>query len=302
LSPDDQLPNLLVAGAMRSGTTSAFRYLDAHPDIYMSPNKEPHFLAFEGTTPAFTGPGDEGLNQRICTSLDQYRTLFAPGRSTRWRGEASAMYLHLPAALEGLARHHIEPFVVLFLRDPADRAASAFEYMRRQGREPLETLAEALDAEEERRRLGWAPIWHYLTVSRYSEQLTQWQAAVGADNLHVVLFEDLERAPRETFATIFERLGVDPDAPIEYVVHNQSGSPRSVLLERMTRRAGPWRRRLKRSLPRSARHAFERLRENNIVAGEGIDPATRARIVTAVEDDVRRLEDILGRDLSAWRR
>ena len=85
-------------------------------------------------------------------------------------------------------------------------------------------------------------------------------------------------------------------------MHNQSGSPRSVLLERMTRRAGPWRRRLKRSLPRSARHAFERLRENNIVAGDGIDTATRARIVTEVDDDVRRLEQIIERDLSAWRR
>ena len=299
---DDQLPNLLVAGAMRAGTTSAYRYLDAHPDIFMSPTKEPHFLAFEGAAPTYTGPGDDHFNRRACTTLEEYRALFAGGRTARWRGEASAMYLHLPATLDGMARHGIEPFVVLFLRDPAERAASAFEYLRRQGRETLATLTEGLDAEPERRRLGWAPIWHYTEISRYSEQVLRWRDAVGADNLEVVLFEDLERSPRETFASIFGRLGVDPDAPIEYVVHNQSGSPRSVLLERMTRRAGPWRRRIKRSLPRGARHAFERLREGNIVGRDSVDDAARQRIVAAVEDDVRRLEEVLERDLSAWRR
>jgi hypothetical protein len=286
---------------MRSGTTSAYRYLDAHPDIYMSPSKEPHFLAFEGAAPTYTGPDDDHLNQRVCTDLEQYRALFAAGSATRWRGEASAMYLYLPAALEGMHRHDIEPFVLLFLRDPADRAASAFEYLRRQGREPLATLAEALDAEPERRRLGWAPMWHYLAAGLFSEQVARWQNAVGADNLDVVLFEDLESSPQATFASIFNRLGVDPDAPIDYVVHNRSGAPRSVAVERLTRRAGPWRRKLKRALPRPARRAFERLREQNIVGTDGVDPQTRSRIVAAVSPDVQRLEEMLGRDLSAWR-
>jgi len=302
LPADPQLPNLLIAGAMRSGTTSAYRYLEAHPDIFMSPSKEPHFLAFEGCSPAFTGPGDDHLNQRVCTNLEEYRALFAPGASTRYRGEASAMYLYLPAALEGMKRHHIEPFVLLFLRDPADRAASAFEYLRRQGREPLATLAEALDAEPERRALGWAPMWHYLAAGRFADQVTRWRDAVGTDNLQVVLFEDLERSPKSTFASIFERLGVDPDAPIDYVVHNRSGAPRSVAVERMTRRAGPRLRKVKRALPRPVRRAFERFREQNIVSHDGVDVSTRARIVAEVADDVRRLEGIIERDLSAWRR
>jgi hypothetical protein len=302
LPADPQLPNLLIAGAMRSGTTSAYRYLEAHPDVFMSPSKEPHFLAFEGAPPTFTGPDDDHLNQRVCTSLEEYRTLFAPGAGARYRGEASAMYLYLPAALEGLKRHHIEPFVLLFLRDPADRAASAFEYLRRQGREPLETLAEALDAEPERRALGWAPMWHYLEAGRFAEQVTRWRDAVGADNLEVVLFEDLETSPQATFASIFERLGVDHDAAIDYVVHNRSGAPRSVAVERMTRRAGPKLRKLKRSLPRPARRAFERFREQNIVGRDDVDASTRARIVAEVADDVRRLEAIIDRDLSAWRR
>jgi hypothetical protein len=268
----------------------------------MSPVKEPMFLAFDGAPPQFTGPGDDGLNQRVCTELDGYRALFAAGAKARWRGEASAMYLYLPAALLGLARYEIEPFVLVFLRDPADRAQSAFDYLRRQGREPLATLAEGLDAEPERRRLGWAPMWHYLAAGMVADQVRAWRDAVGPDKLLPIVYEDLEREPRATFRDVFERLGVDPDAPIDYVVHNQSGEARSVLLERLTRTKGHWRRRVKRALPASARHAFERLREGNIVGTGGIDAQTRGRIVEAVADDVQRLEDIVGRDLSAWRR
>jgi hypothetical protein len=301
LPPDSQLPNLLVAGVMRSGTTSAYRYLEEHPDVFMSQVKEPMFLAFDGAPPKFTGPGDDGLNQRVCTDLDGYRALFAPGATARWRGEASAMYVYLPAVLDSLARYDIEPFVLIFLRDPADRAQSAFDYLRRQGREPLATLADGLDAEPERRRLGWSPMWHYLAAGMVADQVRAWRDAVGSDNLMPIFYEDLEREPRATFRAVFERLGVDPDAPIDYVVHNQSGTARSVVLERLTRTKGRWRRRVKRALPAGARHAFERLRERNIVGTRGIDPQTRGRIVEAVAPDVQRLEDLVGRDLSAWR-
>jgi hypothetical protein len=295
------LPNLLVAGAMRCGTTSLYRYFDAHPEIFMAASKEPQFLAYEGARPQYTGPGDERLNQRVYTELAEYETLFNGSDGARWRGEASATYLYLESTLGAIRRHELSPEVVVLLRDPADRAYSAFQYLRRQGREPLETLAAGLDAEEERRAEDWAPMWHYLRAGLYSAQLARWFEAVGREHVQVVLYEDLEQDPRATLRSLFEHLGVDPFVPIDVEVHNQSGTPRSRFVQRVTSRAGPMRRSLKRALPRRARRAFERLREKNIVRPPGLDAATRARIVAEVADDVRRTELLIGADLAAWR-
>src|SRR3954468_23619619 len=110
------MPNLLVVGAMRSGTTSIYRYLAEHPDIYMSEDKQPHFLAFEGHRPDYRGPGDEAFNTQTVTTLAGYQQLFAPGAGAAYRGEASAMYLYLPAAMAGIARHCPEAHCVAVLR------------------------------------------------------------------------------------------------------------------------------------------------------------------------------------------
>jgi hypothetical protein len=295
------LPNLLVAGAMRCGTTSIYRYFDAHPQIFMAASKEPQFLAFEGARPHYTGPGDERMNQRVYTELASYEALFDGSHGVRWRGEASATYLYLESTLQAIRRHSLTPEVIVLLRDPAERAYSAFEYLRRQGREPLETLAAGLDAEEARRAEGWSPMWHYLRAGLYADQLERWFDTVGREHVHVVRYEELERDPRATVTSLFELLGVDTMVPIDFAVHNQSGTPRSRVLQRVTSRAGPLRRSLKRALPPAARRTFEQLRERNIQRPPGLDDAARARIVAEVADDVHRTERLIGADLAAWR-
>ena len=295
---DPQLPNLLIAGAMRSGTTSAYRYLEAHPDIFMSPSKEPHFLAFEDCPPAYTGPGDDHLNQRVCTNLEEYRALFAPGASARVsrRGRRDVSLPPAPRSKEcsdttsnrssssSSATRPIAP------RLPSSicgaRAANRWRHWPKHSTPNRNGAA-----------LGWAPMWHYLAAGRFADQVTRWRDAIGADNLQVVLFEDLESSPGARSRRSSSGSVSTPTRRSTTWCTTNPAAPRSVAVERMTRRAGPRLRKIKRALPRPMRHAFERFREQNIVSRDGVDASTRARIVAEVADDVRRLEGIIERDL-----
>ena len=87
-----RLPNLFVIGAMKSGTTSLWQVLRAHPNVYMSPEKEPHYFTYAGQ------PIDPAYPARPRT-LDAYLALFAGVQDEGVIGEASPSYLAAPEAL-----------------------------------------------------------------------------------------------------------------------------------------------------------------------------------------------------------
>ena len=74
-------PNFFIVGAAKSGTSSLFYYLELHPDVYMSPIKEPHYFAHEYFPHKFTGPGDEGFSDNRIRDLDDYLKLFSSGKN-----------------------------------------------------------------------------------------------------------------------------------------------------------------------------------------------------------------------------
>src|SRR5688572_28750810 len=94
------MPNFLIIGPAKSATTSVYHYLDQHPQIYMSPVKEPRFFAYEGEKPAFVGPGDEAFANSSITEIDAYRALFRGVTGEVAIGEASPNYLYIPKAPE----------------------------------------------------------------------------------------------------------------------------------------------------------------------------------------------------------
>jgi hypothetical protein len=295
------LPNLLIVGAMRSGTTSAYRYLSQHPQVFMAPHKEPHFFAFEERRPSYAGPGDDRLNRSVITNLAEYESLFEGAEDHQWRGEASAMYLYLPESLVAMQRHALEASVVVLLRNPVDRAYSSFHYQRFRHREPIESFEQALEAETGRIAANWAPIWHYRRAGLYADQLAAYLEVFGRDRVHLILHEDLERDQRAAFGRLFSDLRVGADAQIDYAVHhNRSGTPRSALLRELLA-PGPIKRRMKRVLPARLQRTFERFRERSITTAAPMKPETRAALIQFFTDDIGRLESLIGRDLSSWR-
>jgi hypothetical protein len=296
--PPEDLPNLLVTGAMRSGTTTAYRVLSQHPEIFMAPWKEPHFLALGGRQPTFSGPGDDAMNRNAIVDEDAYRGLFREAAGFRWRGEASATYLYMPEAVAGIKDLLGAPKLLVFLRDPVDRALSAYQYLR--GREPLGEFTDALAAEEERIAAGWNPMWHYLAAGHYRPQLERFLEAFPRSQIHLALFEDLSERPDAVFGQIFAWLGVEQVA-VDAQAHNRSGVARSRAV-RLALRPNRFSRRVGRVVPEPVKRPLRRVREANMKpALSVIEPETRRRLAARFSDDVEFVESLTGHDLSAWR-
>ena len=199
------LPDFLIIGAQRAGTTALYEYLRRHPTITGPARKEVNFFDVHHRR----GPA-------------WYRGQFPRRRRDALVGEASPSYLFHPLAPERVAALLPEVRLIALLRNPIDRAHSHYHHEVELGREPL-TFEEALEREEERMRgelermladpAYFSHAWWnhtYLARGRYAEQLERWLAVFPRERLLVLPSEALFDRPAESYASILEFLGADP--------------------------------------------------------------------------------------------
>jgi len=296
------LPNFLVIGASKSGTTSLYYYLQQHPDVYMSPVKEPKFFALEGRKLDFRGPGaDERINRWAVTDIEEYRALFEGAEGEKAIGEASPTYLHSPQA-PGRIKHYVpEARLIALLRNPVDRAYSAYVQHVRDGREPL-SFSEALREEEGRLRDNWSPGWGYKRIGFYHRHLKRYYEMFGEERIKVCLYEELSEDPVGVSRDIFRFLGVDdafvPDTSLR---HNTSGIPRSRALLRFIKKPNVVKSALKPLLPGGVRKRISVNVQNwNLEKAPPLPEGARRELAEAYREDILGLQDLIGRDLSGW--
>jgi hypothetical protein len=303
------LPNFLVVGAQKGGTTALYQYLKQHPEVYMSPVKEPHFFAFEGERLDLRGPRDlEILSHIAVTEVEAYRELFRGTSGETAVGEASAVYLYSPKAPERIKHHIPEAKLIAVLRHPAERAYSSFLHMVRDGREPLDDFAAALEAEEARIRGNWGHIWHYKRAGFYHAQLERYYERFEREQIRVYLHEDLDEDPAGVLRDVFRFLGVDgafvPDTSTR---HNVAGIHKSKSLHALHAfliEPRPIKAALKPLLPTGLRRLAVALLVNGIRNRNLVKPPfpaeVRARLVEEYREDVLKVQGLIGRDLSKW--
>ena len=205
------LPDFLVIGAQKAGTTALYAYLRWHPGITGPSWKEVSFF-----------------DRHWWRGEAWYRGQFPLRAGERLVGEASPSYLFHPLAPERARSLVPDVRLVALLRDPVDRAYSQYQHEVALGREPL-SFEDALAAEDERllgeiERLvvdprAFSRAWwdhSYASRGRYAEQLERWLAAFPREQLLVVRTEDLGERPAETYASILAFLGAEPHALPEY--------------------------------------------------------------------------------------
>ncbi len=294
-------PTFLVIGAAKAGTTSLYRYLEQHPQIFMSPVKEPRFFALEGHSLDFRGPGDERIRLETTTSLEAYRKLFDGVQDELAVGEASVLYLHHDRAAAAIAKYVPDVKLIAVLRHPAERAYSGFLYRTRDGREPLRNFEDALREEPRRIADGWYYGWHDRDQGFYHRNLLRYFERFDPSRIRVYLYEDFDRNPLTVLSDVFSFLGVDPGfQPDVRVRHNPSGRARSPGLQRLLTTRHPLKEALKALVPEQWGHRLiARLQPANLERPP-LRPETRARLVEGYREDIRQLERLIGRDLSHW--
>lgn len=298
------MPNFLIIGAARAGTTALYYYLKQHPQIYMSPVKEPRFFAFEGEKLNARGPGQELLSKPV-TDIKAYRTLFRDASNETAIGEASPLYLYSPKAPERI-RHYIPAArLIAVLRNPVQRAYSHFLHNVRHGIEPLADFAQALEAEEIRVRNNWRGHWHHKQQGLYYVQLKRYFDTFDRAQIRCYLHEDLKVDPTGLLQDVFEFLGVDvtfvPDVSFR---PNMSGLPRHKTLHWFLTRLNRIKPIVKPLLPHELRQwivaTHTNLQNRNLVKPLLPLEMQRRLIQTHYKDDILNLQNLIQRDLSIW--
>lgn len=297
------LPNFIVIGAARCGTTSLHHYLGQHPDIYMCPVNEPNFFLFEGDTPPSDDPSVRylrAMGAQWVSNRGAYEDLFAGVQGEKAVGEVSPLYMQTRCAAHSIQRTMPEVRLIAVLRQPVDRAYTQFMGRRREGLE-RRTDFEAIIREELRHHEEPLIVGkYYLAPSRYYQCLQPYYACFPRERIHVGLFDDFARDPRAFLCEIFRFLGVDPAfTPDTSTRHNPTGVIRNPVLRGIWTRSLGLRIALRPYLPGAIRHAAFPIFARNLVRLP-FDPAFRAQLTELFRDEIGRLQDLIGRDLSGW--
>ncbi len=303
ISGQGRLPNFLIIGAPKSGTTSLGRYLRHHPDVFMPATEEPKYFVYGGVPPHYESPDNGDLLERARWRFDDYLALFADWKHQRAGGERSATYLWSHTAPGAIRATIPDARLVAILRNPADRAFSHFAHNLRSLREPLTDFRAALDAEPERRKQNWSYNYLYRDRGRYAEQLERYFALFPSEQLLVVLYDDLVADAGEVMRKICRHLGVSDEHGLDVAErHNISeGVPTSGRMHRLLTQEGFLKSALRAAIPGPLqKHIWRAVYLRNLKPLPKLDPRLRSELVEEFTDEIRALAKLIDRDLSGW--
>jgi hypothetical protein len=284
------LPTFFIIGAAKTGTTSLHYYLDQHPQIQMSPTKEPHFFIEAENLPSY-------LANRV-DNLKEYEELFDSNSDVR--GEASPSYTEYPkhkGAPERIVELVPDAKFIYLVRDPVDRTVSHYMHgvaMDGERRSLQEALSDLSDPQS-------SP---YTSPSLYAMQLDRYLRHFPRDRVLVIDQAELLADRRATLREIFAFLSVDDtfDSPRFEEKLGTSGERRVYpsrylhLAKRIT--ASPLRR-----LPRGARRSLRRVTERALwpaLETPTLDEDLRTELQKLYAGEVERLRALTGRTFSTW--
>lgn len=273
-------PNFFIVGAPKAGTTSLYHYLDQHPQIYMSPVKEPNYFASEVRPDRFGGAFREEAERHVqevreylagpmlekrfgALGLEwaHYLKLFQNARGEKAIGEASVCYLWSESAAENIFARVPSARIIMILRDPADRAFSQYVHGLRKG-VVQESFRAHIEKSLKRADDGrFSPLYPFLEMGLYAGQVKRYLDLFPRENVLVNFYEDYQRDAGGTIARVLGFLGVDasfvPDMSRRYLDSGASGNVR-------------------------------------------LDPGDRSYLTDYYRRDIHELSALLSRDLSYW--
>ena len=297
-----ELPNFLIIGAAKSGTSSLYHYLKQHPEIFMSPHKEPNFFAFEGENVCFSGPGDDiDTNAFSVTSLKDYCAFFKKVTNEVAVGEASPLYLYSPKAPMRIKHYIPDVKLIAILRNPVQRAFSNYLHFARNNREPKPDFQSALKEETKRIQDNWQWFWHYTSVGFYAGQLKRYFANFHSKQIKIFLYEDLKNNPRAMLKDLFEYLTINPGfRPNLSIKYNVSGFPKNRLLQKLLTKPNPIKAIAKLIINDRMRIDIRAALMNKNIEKPQIDPDIKNKLIVLYKNDILQVQDIINRDLSDW--
>jgi hypothetical protein len=299
------LPDFLIVGAPKAGSTALHVALAKHPQLHLSGVKEPKFFLCDEAPPAPQhGPGDAHSAREWIWRRDEYEALFAGAPAGTLRGESTPLYLADFAAHERMARLVPSARLVVIVRDPVDRAYSNWTHLWSDGLEPVADFVEACSLEEERVRRGWAPFWRYLGLGRYGEQLQHLRTSFDPAAIHVLRYRELVERPDDALDGICRFLGVDEGlvsvVPSENVSTFVDDTPLNTVVRAGIRGCASLGAHLPPQVWRTASKPLLKALKRQHANRPELSPAQRSELAGNFVDDVALLERLTGESFDDW--
>ncbi len=299
-----KLPNFFLVGAAKSGTTAVHVYLIQHPEIYLSALKEPKYLSISANKFPHNGPGDKKVDDGIIKSRDEYLNLFKDAENEKVIGESSADYLYFyKSVIPSIKTICPHPKILIMLRNPVDRAYSAYRHMLMDERENL-SFEKALKSEDTRMRENYEFIWYYKDVGFYYEQVNHYIDSFERENVMICLYDDFVADSMAVMKDIYKFLEVDEDfIPNTAAKYNVGPTLRNESFDQfLTKYDHPVKRVLRPILLHTIGKRYTEALVNyfNRRNKFSMKPKTRKHLIELYRDDILKLEGLIDRDLFSW--
>jgi hypothetical protein len=312
-----KLPNFFIVGAPKAASTFLYACLDRHPQIYMSPLKEPNYFASEFRPENFA-EADRARVARHMRELDAYlrgdlREKRFGGFVSSWEdylklfrnasdqiaiGEASPTYLWSKTAARNIAAHLPGARIIINLRNPVERAFSHYLHERTDGvtnRTFRQEIEAALRAEQRPSGLERS----LLEFGHYYGQIKRYQSEFPRAQIHISLYEDLKRSPATLLQSLLTFLGVDPGIQVNFPPRqNEPRIPKLSGVAYLLKRWHLWSH-LRGLLPQPLGPRLRSLLLHPR-ASLVMNPADRAFLIEYYREEVKDLSELLERDLTPW--
>jgi hypothetical protein len=298
------LPDFLIAGVPKAGTTALYAALARHPELFFPRVKEPKFFLTDGRPPRSGGPGDAQTYQQHVWRQAEYEALFDPAPPYARKGEATPFYLYETSSHERIRRVVPDVRIVIVLRDPVDRAYSNWSHLWAAGLEAERDFVTACGLEGARREAGWAHFWHYVGQGRYGEQLSALYEHFPREQVLLLRYRDLRDEPYPTLDRVCAFLGVQTGLldrlPAQNVSPYVADNYVNDVLRAMLRTGGRFGQHFPVPLRKVARGPLLTVLQRHKGARPKASPEQRDAVLPYFVDDIRLLERITGEYFGDW--
>lgn len=295
--------HFLFAGTAKAGTTSIYEYLNQHPQVHI-PVKETFYFLKEVYTDFSLGYPAQRAEEDLILNEADYRKLY-PEDPEKIHGEIGTGYLYhhrtsIPLIQKTLGK---DVKILIILRNPVQRAYSSYMHFVKDVHERL-SFEDSLKKEEERKKLKYDFMWFHRDLGLYADQVEAFLKAFN--QVKILITEEFADNPEEGMKDIFEFLEIDPDVKLNFEkVYNKSGQPKSKGLQRLITQENV----IKKTLRPAFRKLYskekrekirKRVKNMNISGYRSMDPKIEAKLKDFYQEDVRKLEKLIGRPLVKW--
>lgn len=301
------LPNFIVIGAGKSGTTTLYELLKEHPEVHMSAVKETNFFALWGKSLEGTSEDPKQLRHYpwSVTSPAAYSELFENTENAKARGEVSPMYLYNEDAPEAIKSTIPDVKLVVILRNPVDRLHSRYMHLLRENRQPAEDYKEVLDQDS-----IWWERNDLVREGFYNTYLQRYFQLFPPSQLRVYLYEDLQSNPTALMKDLYEFIGVDTDfQPHVSRQYNASGRIKNKNIDQLIGQnsvAKAWMNKCAPGLVKELKNSgwvkdrLLKLRKANLEKSP-MPASTREQLIEKIyAPEITGLQQLIQRDLSHW--